>query len=58
MQNFCFIGNSQNDNDAAKQAGGYSIILAKNPLSKKYKPDFFISTLSDIPALVNSLNLR
>lgn len=55
VKDFCFVGNSQNDCDATKRAGGFSIILTKNPQSKKYKPDFFINTLSEVPSLIDSV---
>jgi HAD superfamily hydrolase (TIGR01549 family) len=53
-EDFFFVGDLEHDSIAAKGAGGISIILNKGSSSKKFHADYFVRSLSEIPAIIRS----
>jgi phosphoglycolate phosphatase-like HAD superfamily hydrolase len=55
-ERFFFIGDSRYDLIAAKEAGGCSIIVKRDPAKVlKFYPDYVVASLRKIPQLINRI---
>ena len=58
-QDFFFVGDLVYDSEAAKQAGGTSIIVNRNPLRKlEFHADYVVNSLTEIPSIVQQSTVK